>query len=164
MGNLRFAGRGDGKEETCGETGLSGNSSGLADACMDGIETARKIREQIGEDITILIISAYDWSGIEEEAKQAGVNGFISKPLFKSTLYYGLSHFMETGEEGAEKKEETMPDYTGRRLLVAEDNELNWEIACELLSSCGFELDWAENGEKCVELFRKSGRDIMTRS
>ena len=124
---------------------------------MDGIETARKIREQIGEDITILIISAYDWSGIEEEAKQAGVNGFISKPLFKSTLYYGLSHFMETGEEGAEKKEETMPDYTGRRLLVAEDNELNWEIACELLSSCGFELDWAENGEKCVELFRKSG-------
>lgn len=120
---------------------------------MDGIETARELRHLIGADTPILIISAYDWSDIEEEARAAGISGFISKPLFKSTLYYGLSRFTSPGEKKEAEGEEKI-DFTGRRLLVAEDNELNWEITNELLSAEGFELEWAENGKICVEKFQ----------
>ena len=123
---------------------------------MDGIETARRMREKIGEDVPILIISAYDWGSIEAEARAAGVSGFLSKPLFKSTLYYGLSRFKEGAEAKNEADQEAGADYTGRRLLVAEDNELNWEIARELLAPYGFELTWAENGRICLEKFQAS--------
>ena len=123
---------------------------------LNGIETARKMRERIGDNVPILIISAYDWAGIEQEARAAGVSGFISKPLFKSTLYYGLSRFVDSPKGEAEAAEEALPDFTGKRLLVAEDNELNWEIANELLTSYGFELTWAENGQICLETFEKS--------
>ena len=123
---------------------------------MDGIETARRMRENIGEDVPILIISAYDWGSIEAEARAAGVSGFLSKPLFKSTLYYGLSRFKEGAEAKNEADQEAGADYTGRRLLVAEDNELNWEIARELLAPYGFELTWAENGRICLEKFQAS--------
>ena len=120
---------------------------------MDGIQTARELRRRIGDEVPILLISAYDWSDIEEEARAAGVSGFISKPLFKSTLYLGLQPFADA-EQAPEPALETKADFTGRRLLVAEDNELNWEIANELLSSVGFALDWAENGRLCVEQFQ----------
>ena len=123
---------------------------------MDGIETARRMREKIGENVPILIISAYDWGSIEAEARAAGVSGFLSKPLFKSTLYYGLSRFKEGAEAKNEADQEAGADYTGRRLLVAEDNELNWEIARELLAPYGFELTWAENGRICLEKFQAS--------
>ena len=123
---------------------------------MDGIETARRMREKIGEDVPILIISAYDWGSIEAEARAAGVSGFLSKPLFKSTLYYGLSRFKEGAEAKNEADQEAGADYTGRRLLVAEDNELNWEIARELLAPYGFELTWAGNGRICLEKFQAS--------
>ena len=123
---------------------------------MDGIETARRMREKIGEDVPILIISAYDWGSIEAEARAAGVSGFLSKPLFKSTLYYGLSRFKEGAEAKNEADQEAGADYTGRRLLVAEDNELNCEIARELLAPYGFELTWAENGRICLEKFQAS--------
>ena len=122
---------------------------------MDGLETARTLRRRIGEDTPILLISAYDWSDIEEEARAAGISGFLSKPLFKSTLYHGLSRF--AGPDAAQKPipQERM-DFTGCHLLVAEDNDLNWEIANELLSSVGFVLDWAENGQVCAEKFQQS--------
>lgn len=123
---------------------------------MNGIETARKMRETIGDDVPILIISAYDWSSIEEEARAAGVSGFISKPLFKSTLYYGLSCFKDGLSSYAEPIQEEKINPEGKRLLVAEDNELNWEIARELLSSYGFEPTWAKNGSICVEKFTES--------
>ena len=123
---------------------------------MDGIETARQLRKTIGEEVPILLISAYDWSEVEEEARQAGISGFIAKPLFKSTLYYGLSRFAVSGGGTAETPAEILPDYTGRRILLAEDNDLNWEIANELLSVHGFTLDWAENGKICVDKFRAS--------
>lgn len=124
---------------------------------MDGIETAREIRNRVGEEVPILLISAYDWGDIEEEAKAAGITGFISKPLFKSTLYHSLSAFAEaTAPTAAEMSAEPLMDFTGRRLLVAEDNELNWEIANELLSAAGFELDWAENGKVCLAKFLES--------
>ena len=124
---------------------------------MDGLAAARELRRRYGENIPILLISAYDWSEIEEEAKAAGVSGFISKPLFKSTLFYGLKPYMlQGGEEAPVKKEADHADLTGRRILLAEDNELNWEIAEELLTAEGLELDWAENGQICVEKFQAS--------
>lgn len=122
---------------------------------MDGIETARRLRAAIGTEVPILLISAYDWSDIEQEARAAGISGFLSKPLFKSTLYHGLLPYAETESSAASNSapQPAVPDFTGSRILVAEDNELNWEIANELLSAQGFTLDWAENGRQCVEKF-----------
>ncbi len=122
---------------------------------MDGMQTAREIRKRVGEDVTILIISAYDWSDIEDEAKAAGAQGFISKPLFKSNLYLGLSRFFE-GEKREETEEASPMHFAGKRILLAEDNDLNWEIAEELLSEAGFELERAENGQVCVDMFEAS--------
>lgn len=120
---------------------------------LDGIATAREMRRRIGDDMPILLMSAYDWDDVEEEARAAGISGFISKPLFKSTLYHSLKPFAEQEIQDADLPAEPQMDFGGKRLLVAEDNELNWEIANELLSSVGFELDWAENGAVCVEKF-----------
>ncbi len=123
---------------------------------INGIETARRLRQCVGDAVPIVLISAYDWSDIEQEARAAGVNGFIPKPLFKSTLYHGLSQFAGERRDVAPEKSEEAADFTGRRLLLAEDNDLNWEIACELLSTLGFELERAENGKLCVERFEAS--------
>ncbi len=124
---------------------------------MDGIATAKELRRRLEDRIPILLISAYDWSDIEEDAKAAGVNGFISKPLFKSTLFYGLRRYAgEALPSEEDKPQEDRADFTGKRVLVAEDNELNWEIASELLSEYGLELDWAENGQICVDKLSQS--------
>lgn len=123
---------------------------------MDGIETARRIRTQMGGDIPILLISAYDWNEIEHEAREAGITGFISKPLFKSTLFYGLRQFAETDNEIETQLSEKVIDLTGRKILLAEDNDLNWEIAEALLTERGLELEWAENGKICVDKFKQS--------
>jgi len=122
---------------------------------MDGIETAREIRRHLNKDIPILLISAYDWSEIEEEARAAGISGFISKPLFKSTLFYGLRPYANM-PVSLTPFEDCTVDFTGKRILLAEDNELNWEIAEELLKELGLELEWAENGKICVEKFQES--------
>lgn len=122
---------------------------------MDGIRTARELRRQLGEDVPILLISAYDCSEIEDEARAAGISGFLSKPLFKSTLYYGLRPYTEASDHVSVPKQ-SEHDFSGRRLLVAEDNELNWEIANELLQGLGMELEWAENGQICVDRFSQS--------
>lgn len=122
---------------------------------MDGIRTARELRRQLGEDVPILLISAYDCSEIEDEARAAGISGFLSKPLFKSTLYYGLRPYTEASDHVSAPKQSDQ-DFSGRRLLVAEDNELNWEIANELLQGLGMELEWAENGQICVDRFSQS--------
>ena len=122
---------------------------------MDGITAAREIRRLYGDAFPILLISAYDWSEIEAEAKAAGITGFISKPLFKSTLFYGLKPYImpEVEVEEEERDLEIRRQMAGRRILLAEDNELNWEIAEELLTAEGLELDWAENGQICVDKF-----------
>lgn len=119
---------------------------------MDGIETAKKIREQVGDEVPILIISANDYSDIEEEAKAAGVSGFISKPLFKSTLYRGLVQFMnyKDGHDEIEEKN----NFSDIKILLVEDNDINREIADELLSEEGFIVEWAENGKQCVDMFK----------
>ena len=123
---------------------------------MDGIETARRIRQKVGMDVPILLISAYEWSGIEEEAMQAGVTGFISKPLFKSTLYYGLRGYAEQSSAEKESPEQQRTNLTGIRILLAEDNDLNWEIAEALLSDLGLIIERAENGKICLEMFEQS--------
>ncbi|MEY8387140.1 response regulator [Oscillospiraceae bacterium 38-13] len=123
----------------------------------DGITAAREIRRRHGSNTPILLISAYDWSEIEAEAKDAGITGFISKPLFRSTLFYGLRPFVEAPPSSEEPSpEESCADFTGRHILLAEDNDLNWEIANELLSDLGMELEWAENGRICVDKFENS--------
>ena len=122
---------------------------------MDGIETARELRRQLGDDVPILLMSAYDWSEIEEEARAAGISGFLMKPLFRSTLFYGLKPYVDDEDVQTVEEENTL-QFFNRRILVAEDNELNWEIAYELLRDLGFELEWAENGQICVELFQNS--------
>ncbi len=123
---------------------------------MDGIQTARQLRQRCGEEVPILLISAYDWGEIEEQARDAGISGFISKPLFKSTLFYSLRQFV--GDGGSTSGEDSPApsstvDLTGRRILLAEDNDLNWEIAEELLSDLGLNLERAENGQICAEMF-----------
>lgn len=123
---------------------------------MDGLQTMKEIRKQVGDQIPILIISAYDWSDIEDEALAAGASGFISKPLFKSNLFLGLSRFMLDETEENVQKEQKQKSFIGKRILLAEDNDLNWEIAEDILSEAGFELERAENGQICVDMFQKS--------
>ncbi len=125
---------------------------------IDGIETARRIHKIIEDDsIPIILISAYDCSEIEEEAREAGVTGFISKPLFKSTLYYGLRQYAEGYSEEDAVQENDKNNLKGVRVLVAEDNELNWEVAYELLTAeLGLEMELAENGQICVDKFKSS--------
>lgn len=122
---------------------------------MDGIQVAREIRRILEDDVPILLISAYDWSDFEAEAREAGINGFISKPLFKSTLYYALREHMGIDAGESDTLEQEL-DMTGRRVLLAEDNELNWEVAYELLSDLGMELEWAEDGQICLDKFKES--------
>lgn len=123
---------------------------------MDGIQTAREIRKHVGNDVPILLISAYDWSDIEQDAREAGVTGFISKPLFKSTLFYGLKPYTEAAEQPAEQRVDYRTDFAGAKILVAEDNDLNWEIADALLSQLNLSMERAENGQVCVEKFSQS--------
>ncbi len=119
---------------------------------MDGIMVARQIRRIMDTDVPIILISAYDWNECEEEAREAGIDGFIAKPLFKSTLYHGLKKYMNVEEQQIEEDK----DLSGRHILVAEDNDLNWEILEELLSDIGMDLEWAENGKICLDKFRES--------
>lgn len=122
---------------------------------MNGLQVAKEIRHNLGDDIPILLISAYDWSEFEAEAREAGISGFISKPLFKSTLFYGLRRYIGSEESHGQIPDDKM-DMSGYRILLAEDNELNWEIARELLSALGVKLDWAEDGQVCLEHFQNS--------
>ena len=123
---------------------------------IDGIETARRLRASLG-DIPIILISAYDWSEIENEAREAGITGFISKPLFKSTLFYGLKQYIsgaDSADDNTSSKKQV--NLEGKKLLVAEDNDLNWEIAELLLEDAGLEVERAENGEICIDMLRKA--------
>ncbi len=123
---------------------------------IDGIETARRLREALGSGPVILLTTSADWSEVEEQAKAAGINGTIPKPLFRSTLYYGLRQFCGAPEEEAAEEAHDAANLAGRRVLIAEDNDLNWEIAEELLSELGLTLERAENGQACAEMFKNN--------
>ena len=121
---------------------------------MDGIETTRQIRQIVGPDVTIIIISAYDWQSIEAEARAAGANMMVSKPLLRATLVSAFERAL--GEEKSAERKKPEFDFTGKRVLVAEDNDLNAEIARTLLESKNFSVDRAPNGLKTLEQFVQS--------
>lgn len=126
---------------------------------MDGIETARQMRNYVGPETLIIIISAYDWSGIEQQARAAGVNAFIAKPFFASTLYNTLLTVIRKDgtvipEEIGSTKDKY--DFQGQKVLLVEDNALNMEIAAELLKFANLQVDVAENGQVAVDLFVNS--------
>ena len=121
---------------------------------MDGIATARRIRECVGEDVTIIILTSFDFSEIEEEARAAGVNAFMAKPLFRSRLTATLRQFTSGKKEKNARnylKDFAKENYAGKRILLVEDNELNREIATEIIGMTGVTIDIAENGKIAVE-------------
>ena len=121
---------------------------------IDGIATARKIRERVGEDVTIIILTSFDFSEIEEEARAAGVNAFMAKPLFRSRLTATLRQFTSgKKEKNARNYLEyfAKENYAGKRILLVEDNALNREIATEIIGMTGVTIDIAENGKIAVE-------------
>ena len=122
---------------------------------LDGIQTARKIREKLGADLPIIFISAYDWTDIEQEAKEVGVTGFISKPLFKSSMYYGLKKYVLGQDEDRQSRAKKLdkPDFSGFRILLVEDNEVNRLVAVGLLAGTGVEIETAENGAEALSRF-----------
>ena len=119
---------------------------------MNGIEVTRQIRA-LNDDTPIIILTAYDWSDIEVEAKAAGVTAFCSKPMFMSDLRDTL--MTAIGQKQAQEDPGALPekatDFKGKHILLAEDNELNREIAVEILNAYGFEVDTAENGAIALE-------------
>lgn len=123
---------------------------------MDGLETARRIRAIVGPEVTIIIMTAYDWVSIEHEAKMAGVNLLMSKPMFKSSLISAFSKALGEKEEQAQRPDTDSFDFTGKRVLLAEDNAINTEVAVMLLESKGFQVETAENGLRAMEMFSKS--------
>ena len=126
---------------------------------MDGVDTAREIRRRVGDDLPIIILSAYDWTDIEAEARSAGVQTFIEKPLFRSRLIYALKSVLSKSEENSNPVTGGLESvsFEGRRVLLVEDNELNMEIAKELLSYTGIEVESAENGEEAVNAIKQGG-------
>lgn len=124
---------------------------------MDGLETAKDIRRIVGEDIYIIIQSAYDWADIEAEALDAGVNAFIGKPLFKSRLVRVLREALGLDHEEKVSPLETFSqeDFSGRRVLLVEDNEINIEVAKELLGMVGIQVEMATNGQLAVDAVKE---------
>ncbi len=122
---------------------------------MDGVETARSIRRIVGPDTLVIIMSAYDWTEIEARAREAGVDFFISKPIFQSVVQDVLLKATRRRQSA-----DTLPvqkeDFAGRRILLVEDNEINMEIARTLLEFRNASVDGACNGQQAVEMFRSS--------
>ncbi len=125
---------------------------------MNGVEVARRIRQETGKDVPIIVLTAYDWSDIEEEAREAGVTAFCSKPLFLSELRGCLHSIVSKDKETEETRKTIKTIHTGR-ILLAEDNELNQEIATAILEEAGFAVEVAQDGKVAVEMLVKAGAD-----
>ena len=120
---------------------------------LGGVETIKRIRSEINAKIPILLVSAYDWSDIEDKAKEAGANGFVSKPLFRSTLYDKINDLIGK-ESRIIEPEDDYSDLEGLHILVAEDNDVNWEIISAMLAMFGISSERAENGRICVDMIQ----------
>ncbi|MEG1314874.1 MAG: response regulator [Anaerovoracaceae bacterium] len=120
---------------------------------MDGIETTKEIRKIVGPDVTIIIMTAYDWAAIEKKAKAAGVNLLISKPLFKSSLSSAVEKIYGGKSTNLNQEAKREYDFTGKRVLLVEDHILNIEVAKKLLMAKGLEVEVAENGIQAIETF-----------
>ena len=127
---------------------------------QDGVETTRQIRRLVGEGVPIIIFSAYDWTEIEKEAREAGASAFVSKPLFRTKLAALFDSLVNARGEDADSdaplRDLEDMDLSGRRVLLAEDQELNAEIAMDFLSMTGLEVDWAKDGEQEVAMLAAS--------
>ncbi len=124
---------------------------------MDGLEAVRAIRADARTDAPFLLLVSCDQSGMEAAARDAGASGTISGPLFKSTLLDALQGLSGAPDRAAPApREEASLELKGKHVLVAEDNELNWEVASELLSVLEMDLEWVENGRQCVEKFQSA--------
>lgn len=125
---------------------------------MNGLETVKSLREKLGSQIPIIVISAFDFTDIEEEFVNAGADAFITKPLFKSKVLNVLRIFSEKNKSitADNISFDNNEDMKGKRILLAEDNELNREIATELLKMYGLTVDCAVNGAEAVEIYRNS--------
>lgn len=123
---------------------------------LSGLEVVRRIRSDVGENVPIIILTAYDWSTIEDEARAAGVTAFCNKPIFLSTLRDTLISAIAPQSVAEEEPvlPETSEDMHGKRLLLVEDNELNREIAVEILTESGFEVETACDGTEAVEIMK----------
>ncbi len=130
---------------------------------MDGIEVTRRLRKEVHNDIPVILISAYDYSDIESAAKEAGISGYICKPLFCSTLYNKINEVL--GNKSAPVNPDSdLEDFTGMRILVAEDNDINWEIISNILEMHGIEMERAENGQLVLDRINdkeKAGFDLI---
>ncbi|NDO47912.1 response regulator [Lachnospiraceae bacterium MD335] len=122
---------------------------------MNGVEVARRIRQETGKDVPIIILTAYDWSDIEDEAREAGVTAFCSKPLFFSELHGCLYSIIKSDIKEEKVEKAKTPLRTGR-ILLAEDNELNQEIAVAILEEAGFSVEVASNGRIAVDKLKAS--------
>ena len=126
---------------------------------VDGVEAARRIRSQVGTDVPILVLTSYDWSDIETEARQAGINAFMPKPFFVSTFWQTIEPLftdITVRDEEHASAEAVHGVMEGRLFLVAEDNELNAEILTEMLDIEGAKCELAVNGQEAVEMFERS--------
>ncbi|MBO5145687.1 MAG: response regulator [Lachnospiraceae bacterium] len=123
---------------------------------QNGIETTRQIRRAVGDDVPIIILTAYDWADVEEEARQAGVTAFCSKPMFKSDLKSALLRANKLVPVEEETQDWTQADFSGKRVLLVEDNELNREIATEILEEACFEVDAAPDGTDAVRIMEQA--------
>ncbi len=122
---------------------------------MNGVEVTRRIRKEMGDNVPVIVLTAYDWTDIEDEAKEAGVTAFCSKPLFLSELRSCL-HSVVSSKEEKEKDYEGKKSFKAGRILLAEDNELNQEIAVAILTDAGFTVEIAGNGEMVVNMLEQS--------
>ncbi|MCM1266471.1 MAG: response regulator, partial [Bacteroidales bacterium] len=123
---------------------------------MSGPETVRAIRDIVGGNMSIIFVTAYDWADIEEDAKSSGADGFICKPLFRSYLWEKIEHALKLEEGKSIIKETKNEDLQGLHILVAEDNDLNWEVVSELLAMYGMDAEHAENGREAVEMMENA--------
>lgn len=123
---------------------------------MDGVETARQIRGQVGDEVPLIILTAYDWSEIETEARAAGVTAFLSKPFYRTKVCYLLSELSGERAPIVQNLPLERPDYSNKRILLVEDNEINREIATELLSETGVKIEEACDGEEAVRKVAES--------
>ncbi len=123
---------------------------------MNGIEVTRRIRKEMGENVPIIILTAYDWYDIENEAKEAGVTAFCSKPLFLSELSNCLNSVINKDDLIENKPDKELSKLRAGRILLAEDVELNQEIAVTILGDAGFSTEIAENGKMAVDMLEKS--------
>ncbi len=127
---------------------------------LNGIEVVRRIRQEVGQTATIIILTAYDWTDIESEAREAGVTAFCAKPLFLSELYSVLQRATDSGDLEPQAQETIPEEFAGKKVLLVDDVELNREIAAVILEEAGFIVETAVNGQEAVDAVKNSNGDI----